>query len=197
VILSQDCAVRRLDEDSIDTLAAVAANDQDALARLLTRVQPDVVRYCQARINYASSDHSSEDVAQEVCLAIVKALPSYRSECTTFWSFVFSIASKKVVDSYRRSEAARCVTELTTDLPVAGAADAGPEELALRREQAAVMDGFLERLTERQQAILRLRVQGGLSTEETARILGVSPGAVRVAQHRALTMLRGWLVPQD
>jgi RNA polymerase sigma-70 factor (ECF subfamily) len=35
-----------------------------------------------------------------------------------------------------------------------------------------------------------MRVLSGLSAEETGKVLGMSPGAVRVAQHRALARLR-------
>ncbi|HUW16406.1 MAG TPA: sigma factor-like helix-turn-helix DNA-binding protein, partial [Actinomycetes bacterium] len=38
--------------------------------------------------------------------------------------------------------------------------------------------------------LLLLRVAVGLSAEETGRALGMTPGAVRVAQHRALSRLR-------
>ena len=41
-----------------------------------------------------------------------------------------------------------------------------------------------------QREILTLRVALGMSTEETAAAMGMSVGAVRVAQHRALTKLR-------
>jgi RNA polymerase sigma-70 factor (ECF subfamily) len=48
----------------------------------------------------------------------------------------------------------------------------------------------MQRLPEAQREILTLRVAAGLSTEETASALGMSAGAVRVAQHRALGRLR-------
>ena len=38
--------------------------------------------------------------------------------------------------------------------------------------------------------LLLLRVVAGLSAEETGAALGMTPGAVRVAQHRALARLR-------
>ncbi|NEE31628.1 hypothetical protein G3M53_40070, partial [Streptomyces sp. SID7982] len=41
-----------------------------------------------------------------------------------------------------------------------------------------------------QRELLVLRVAVGLTAEETGRMLGMSPGAVRVAQHRALSRLR-------
>jgi len=40
-----------------------------------------------------------------------------------------------------------------------------------------------------------LRIVVGLSAEETAEIVGASPGAVRVAQHRALIRLRKNIPP--
>ena len=58
---------------------------------------------------------------------------------------------------------------------------------------AAAIDELLSLLSDQQQEILRLRVVAGLSADETADALGMTAGAVRVAQHRALTKLRNRL----
>jgi RNA polymerase sigma-70 factor (ECF subfamily) len=55
---------------------------------------------------------------------------------------------------------------------------------------------LLNTLPEKQREILRLRVVVGLSAEETAEAVNSTPGAVRVAQHRALSRLRGVLASQ-
>ena len=49
---------------------------------------------------------------------------------------------------------------------------------------------LLARLPASQRRLLLLRVVAGLSAEDTGHVLGMSPGAVRVAQHRALIRLR-------
>ena len=49
---------------------------------------------------------------------------------------------------------------------------------------------LLDHLPEKQREILVLRLVVGLSAEETAEMIGSTPGAVRVAQHRALTKLK-------
>jgi RNA polymerase sigma-70 factor, ECF subfamily len=49
---------------------------------------------------------------------------------------------------------------------------------------------LLARLPPHQQELLVLRVLAGLSAQETGSALRMSPGAVRVAQHRALARLR-------
>jgi RNA polymerase sigma-70 factor (ECF subfamily) len=76
------------------------------------------------------------------------------------------------------------------DVPDAVAVDAGPEQHVLRSALSAQLRALLDELPEKQREILVLRVVVGLSAEETAQIVGASPGAVRVAQHRALTRLR-------
>ena len=45
-------------------------------------------------------------------------------------------------------------------------------------------------MPDKQREILVLRVVVGLSAEQTADAVGSTPGAVRVAQHRALSRLR-------
>ena len=45
--------------------------------------------------------------------------------------------------------------------------------------------------------LLILRVVTGLSAEETGNVLGMSAGAVRVAQHRALARLRAIAVEES
>ncbi|MDN5857446.1 MAG: hypothetical protein L0H84_02380, partial [Pseudonocardia sp.] len=52
-------------------------------------------------------------------------------------------------------------------------------------------------LTPRQGEVLVLRGAVGLSAEETAAIVGSTPGAVRVTQHRALNRLRAELARRD
>jgi RNA polymerase sigma-70 factor (ECF subfamily) len=59
------------------------------------------------------------------------------------------------------------------------------------------MAGLLRVLPAKQREILVLRVVVGLSAEETADAVGSTPGAVRVAQHRALSRLRKTLAAEE
>lgn len=55
----------------------------------------------------------------------------------------------------------------------------------------------LDALPPAQRDVVILRTLVGLSTEETAEAVGMSPGGVRLAQHRALQLLRGKLNAQN
>jgi RNA polymerase sigma-70 factor (ECF subfamily) len=161
--------------------------DSAAAEALLAEVRPRVLRYCLARL---SSRELAEDVTQEVCLAVVSALPTYREEGRPFVAFALGIASHKVTDAYR-AQSRRPFAQVA-DQALAERADPapGPEETALRSADVLLAQGLLAQLPETQREVLLLRVAAGLTAEETGVALAMTPGAVRVAQHRALVMLR-------
>jgi RNA polymerase sigma-70 factor, ECF subfamily len=173
-----------------DELVALAmAGDRRAVGTVLAIIRPLVVRYCRARLGRMDrSSVSADDVAQEVCLAVLTALPGYRVQGRPFLAFVYGIASHKVIDAHRA--ASRNKSEPVADLPDSVEVADGPEQRALRIETAGEMGRLLDTLPDKQREILVLRVVVGLSAEETAEAVGSTPGAVRVAQHRALARLR-------
>jgi RNA polymerase sigma-70 factor (ECF subfamily) len=170
-------------------VAEAVAGSRDALREVVETIRPIVVRYIRARIGSAErSGLSADDVAQEVCLAAIQALPRYQDQGRPFLAFVYGIASHKVADAHRA--AARNRSEPTEVVPERFSLDAGPEQMALQSDSAARMKKLLQVLPEKQREILTLRIVVGLSAEETAEAVGSTPGAVRVAQHRALARLK-------
>lgn len=111
-----------------------------------------------------------------------------------FASFVFGIASHKVADAMRSASRLAIPTE---DLPDGPDDRPGPEETAVAYLEAERARALLDRLPGNQRELLVLRVISGLSAEETGNALGMSPGAVRVAQHRALARLRAIAVEES
>ena len=64
-----------------------------------------------------------------------------------------------------------------------------------RDETKAQVRACIDQLPEGYRAVLLLRDIEGLSTEEAARVLGISPGAVKTRLHRARQALRTLLEP--
>jgi RNA polymerase sigma-70 factor (ECF subfamily) len=121
-------------------------------------------------------------------MAVLTSLSTYRDQGRPFLAFVYGIAAHKVIDAHRA--AGRNKSEPVSDVPDSVEVADGPEQKALQFEAAGEMGRLLEVLPEKQREILVLRVVNGLSAEETAEMVGTTPGAVRVAQHRALARLR-------
>ncbi|MEV6151335.1 sigma-70 family RNA polymerase sigma factor [Nonomuraea sp. NPDC052129] len=179
----------RTDDSDLRELTSLAVQgDRSAIESLLGELRPMVVRYCRARLGRVSGQyHIADDVAQEVCIAVLSALPRYRDMGRPFASFVFGIASHKVADALRSSVRSAVPTQ---DLPDGPDDGPGPEETVVRYIEVEYARRLLARLPDNQRELLLLRVVSGLSAEETGNVLGMSPGAVRVAQHRALARLR-------
>jgi len=170
--------------------AAVRAisGEPRAVDDLLRAVRSLVFRYCRARLgSLPGAEQAAEDAAQEVCLTVLGALPTYRDTGRPFEAFVYTIASRRVADVMRAAyRGPVSVEEVPDDV------DAGPtpEAAVLRLADAERARDLLSHLPDQQRELLTLRVAVGLSAEEVGLALGMTPGAVRVAQHRALRRLR-------
>ncbi|AEW96022.1 RNA polymerase, sigma 32 subunit, RpoH [Streptantibioticus cattleyicolor NRRL 8057 = DSM 46488] len=167
--------------------------DEQATHDLLAHVHPLALRYCRTRLSRLPGDarHFVDDLAQEVCLAVLCALPRYRDQGRPFEAFVFAIASHKVADLQRSAMRGPGSTAVPSeDLPEKPDDSLGPEERALLSSDAEWARELLANLPATQRELVLLRVAVGLTAEETGQVLGMSPGAVRVAQHRALSRLR-------
>ncbi|MGH8968649.1 MAG: RNA polymerase sigma factor ShbA [Actinomycetes bacterium] len=168
--------------------ARAARGDARATEVLLARVRVIVHRYCRARLGrLPASEHTADDVAQEVCIAVLAALPRYQDRGRPFEAFVFGIAAHKVADAQRATLRSGVPTE---DVPDRPDDQIGPEEHVVRQGDAETARRLLALLPPTQRELLIMRVAVGLSAEETGSALGMTSGAVRVAQHRALTRLR-------
>ena len=160
--------------DVSDHLVATAmTGDRRAVERVLTIIRPLVVRYCRARLGAPDrSSVSADDVAQEVCVAVLTALPGYRVQGKPFLAFVYGIAAHKVIDAHRA--ASRNRSEPVADVPDATEVADGPEQRALRVELSGEMGRLLAQLPGKQREIVVLGVVVGLSAEVTA--VAVDPG---------------------
>ncbi|MDD7964590.1 sigma-70 family RNA polymerase sigma factor [Actinomycetospora lemnae] len=179
--------------DDLDGQAERASRgDRPALEELLGILTPVVERYCRARFGGQERPiTSTEDLTQDVLLSVITALPRWRRGDGPFLAFVYGIAAHKVSNAFRslgrdRSAATSDVPELLDTAEVAS----GPEQQAIDAWTRYRLGRLLEYLPDRQREVLVLRTVVGLSVDEVAHATGITAGAVRIAQHRALCRLR-------
>ncbi len=172
-----------------DLVARAVRGDRRATQELLATVRAMVLPYCRARLGRQQRViRSAEDVAQDICLAVVAALARYQVRGLSFRAFVYGIAAHKVIDAFRA--AGRDRSEPMADVDDAAVDHDGPEQRVLQAEQSERLGRLLAVLSDRERETLVLRVALGLSAAETAQAVQSTPGAVRVLQHRALARLR-------
>lgn len=167
-----------------------AAGDAEARSALLASIRPGVVRYCRARLGRVGGGYgAADDVAQEVCLAVLTALSRFRQQGRPFSAFVFAIAANKVADAQRAAVRGRVVVP-TDELPDRPDPAPGPEQQAISADLARRLSTLLAHLPDNHRELIVLRVAVGLSAEEVGEVLGMTATAVRMAQSRALARLR-------
>ncbi|HET8683862.1 MAG TPA: sigma-70 family RNA polymerase sigma factor [Micromonosporaceae bacterium] len=167
-----------------------ARGEEHAVAALLAWARPMVLRYCLARLGLAGSGYATaEDVAQDVCLTVLRVLPRFQDQGRPFAAFAYGIAARKVSESGRaaRRRPAQTSLDALADRPDPAA---GPEPLAIAADLSARLHRMLSRLSPVQREVIILRVAVGLPTDEVAAALAITPTRVRVTQHRALKRLR-------
>jgi RNA polymerase sigma-70 factor (ECF subfamily) len=128
-----------------------------------------------------------EDLTNEVFLHVLPRLDRLHGGVAGLRTFVFSVAHARSVDEVRRR--ARRPRQAPYDADRDARVTVSAEQVALE-DRAAYLREVLGRLNEGQRSVVTLRVLADLSVEETARVLGRTPGAVKQLQRRGLLALR-------
>jgi RNA polymerase sigma-70 factor (ECF subfamily) len=165
-------------------LVARAQVDPRAFALLYDRYLDQVYRYCHRRLGSFAAAQDATSATFEKALA---ALPRFDSSGGNFRGWLFTIAHNVVINTVRHSSH-------RTNRPLDAAAEVkddglSPEAYAVANDEQAALHAALARLSEDQRRIIELRL-AGLTGHEIAAAVGMSHGAVRTAQHRALLRLR-------
>lgn len=164
-------------------LAAAQDGSEAAFAMLWRDCNPALLRYLRV-----VAPDSVEDVAAETWVTVVRGLPGFRGDEAAWRAWLFTTARRRVADEGRR-RARRPETPLDDEAAgqLPGLADTADLALANISSRAAV--ATVATLPPLQAEVIMLRVVGGLDYETVGRLVGRSPGAVRVAAHRGLRRL--------
>jgi RNA polymerase sigma-70 factor (ECF subfamily) len=170
-----------------DQFAAVleAAQDgsEDAFSALWHDANPALLRYLRLM-----APRVAEDVAAETWTYVVRGLAAFRGDEAAWRAWLFTTARRRIIDDARRSarRSAASLAEVT-----AAHTPAAPDaaEVAMENIDTQAAIALVSELPRLQAEVILLRVVAGLDTGAVARLLGRSPGAVRVAAHRGLRRL--------
>lgn len=163
----------------VDLVDRARAGDPDAWVVLYRRAYPSLLAYATTRLGRPEA----EDAVSETMTRAVRNIATFRWQGVDFSGWLFGIHRHVVADAQR----VRCRR------PATHAPDRDehqPLEAVVRDDEHTMVRRMFQRLNPKEQELLHLRVIAGLSVEEVATILGKRPGAVRVAQSRALARLR-------
>ena len=172
-------------ESYVDELVARAqAGDTAAFGALYDEYAPRVYRYLSARL---SQQADAEDLLHRVFVKMIESIGRYRPTGTPFGAWLFRIARNAMIDELRARP--RDVTiDVIDAISPGGSSD--PVGAAEREAERDEIRGALAELTEEQREVILYRFFAGLTTHETATLMGKREGSIRALQFRALQSLR-------
>ncbi len=155
-----------------------AAGDRRALATVLEAGYPRLTAFFRAS---GAPPTDAEDLAADVCEAVVRKLPRLR-EPVAFEAWFWSIGRSHIRNWIRAQRRGRRQPPLPLN-------PTPPDEQAEASDEHALIARALAMLTPRDRRLLWLREVEGLSYQEIGGTVRAATGTVRVACHRARSRL--------
>lgn len=172
------------DDDLQELVKQAVVCDPNAWETIFRRSHGRLFAFARRR---TSSVDKAEDAVSETMLRALERIDRYTWDGAGFDAWLFGILRNVILEGYRTERRTRRDSSFASDQAVR--AD-GPLEHAVAREEAEHVRSAFARLTLDEQEVLELRVVAGLSSDGAAQVLGKKPGAIRMAQARALGRLR-------
>jgi len=172
-----------------DLLVHWREGDQEALNKLIPLVYDELHKLASRYLRRERRDHTLQTTAvvHEAYLKLVNQRDANFENRLHFFAVAAQIMRRILVDYARRHHASKRggdLYKLSLDEALVTSEEKGADLLAL--------DEALERLAaidQRQSRVVELRVFAGLTLEETAQALNISPSTVR----REWSMAKAWL----
>jgi RNA polymerase sigma-70 factor (ECF subfamily) len=191
--------------DDARLVERVRAGDRTAFGGLVRRHGGALLRL--ARV-FVQEEGVAEEVVQDAWMAVLEGLDGFEGRAS-FKTWLYRILANKArtralregrsvpFSALEGAEDDRSAVDpdrfdaggMWRD-PPARWTDETPERLALAAETRAVMEAAIAGLPSAQRAVLLLRDEDGLETEEICNLLGITVTNQRVLLHRARTRLR-------
>lgn len=176
-----------------ELVRAVQRGEAGAMDALIRATYTSVYALCRRLLGDPAD---AADATQEVYVRVVRSVLGFRAEAA-FGTWLHRVTVNVCATALRRRGDVRARGQVAgaTAFAVPGgrdllAAAESTEDRVADLDQARRVGAALEHLPEDSRAVVVLRDVQGLSTKETAAVLGISESAVKVRLHRAHARLR-------
>lgn len=174
-------------------VTAAKAGDYDAFEQLVNRYEHKIYRL---GLNITGNPEDAEDVLQETFLKAFENLARFRED-SRFYTWIVRIGVNQALMKLRKRRTDKSVSlddpiEENGEIIPRDFADwaPNPEQLLGRTETREIMEKAIQNLPVSFRTVFQLRDVDGLSTEETAEMLGLTISAVKARLFRARLRLR-------
>ncbi|MEX1365407.1 MAG: sigma-70 family RNA polymerase sigma factor [Nannocystaceae bacterium] len=173
----------------IDLVAAAQAGDARALDGLLREHWSSIERLCRSM---CPTDDSFEDLRQDVFIALIRALPSFRGQAA-FSTWAYTVVRTCRGRRLRKHRPTVDDGERELTMAIEDGAGSSPDDVVVRHELGEQLGLAMAGLSAVDQRVLVMRDLEGYSAAEVATATGLTVPAVKTRLHRARVAVRGQL----
>lgn len=176
-----------------DSQLVALAQEGDLLAfeELVKKYQRDIYNLACRTV---SDPEEAKDLAQQAFMQAFIHIRSFRQDAQ-FRTWLFRIAINQCYNFLKTRK--KFGDPVDCDEVVLVGEEDSPEDDLVSKDERRRVYAALEKLPPKQQAVLNLKVEKGLSYQEISEILGGTPGAARVNYCQALKTLKKYLKSEE
>ena len=179
---------RALEEQAL--IEALRGHDKEALSTVFEHYSDRIYRLALSLLH---DEQRADEVVQETFIRLIEHIDRFEGR-SSLGTWLYRVAYNNAVGRLRRDKPQLALDEFDAqDRPMPENLvdwNTVPEALLIGSESMEQVAQAIQTLKPTQRAVFLLRDIEELSTQETAEVLGLTPGAVKVRLHRARLALR-------
>ncbi len=181
-----------------DLVHALKRGDKHACAEMVRRYSSRLYRTI---LRIVGNEEEAEEALQETFINACEKVRTFREE-SQLGTWLYRIATNAALMHLRKRKHAPVSLDASVEtedgsIQPQNLADwrFDPHRTVINDELRDLLERAIRELPETLRVVFILRELEGLSTQETAKALGISESATKVRLHRARLWLREWLTP--
>ena len=175
--------------DNLDLVIQAQAGDQDSMGQLAVRVRDRLYPYLY---QVTSDHHLSQDLLQEVLLAMVRSVDGLEQP-ESFWPWIYGIARSRIQEHFRGKHRRKILQSAVLDdayhFEWAGT-NHNVLELIVDRERQEGLSTAVRQLKRKYRDVVQLRCFKEMPYSDIASVVNCSPQQARVRFFRAKQSLK-------
>jgi len=161
------------------------SGDRKAGDKLISFYLDEIFGYVFNRVD---NRETAKDVTQEIFISVLQSINNYQVSQSTFRTWLYRIAERRVVDHYRQKERREGKTVEFSEVEI-GSRDTSYSNAENLLELAEV-NQFIDNLEGKRRDIFKLKVMDGYTFAEISDLLGMSESTIKTSFYGTQRLIR-------
>lgn len=180
-------------EQDLRWIKQIRKNNQEAANQLISNYYKEIFVFVQKQ---TLDSELSLDLTQEIFISVLKSLDRFDHKKASFRTWLYRIAANRIVDYFR----SRQYQALQIEIPIEDREFNHPEDMVIileYKEDLMKITALINQMSVDYQQILRLKLFGDYTLQETADMLQVPLSTVKTKYYKAIRLIKQEMEAQN